>query len=98
MTDRGSVVVADTDAGRCASLAERLRGEGFRVDLSDADEPLGARIRKAKLEKVPHVVVVGDDDVANDTVGDNPRGGKVERDLPVADFLERLRTEIAAHA
>ena len=41
---------------------------------SSADEPLGARIRKAKLEKVPHVVVVGDDDVAHDTVGDNPRG------------------------
>ena len=79
------------------SLAERLRGEGFRVDLADADEPLGARIRKAKLDKVPHVVVVGDDDVANDTVGDNPRGGEVERDLPVATFVHRLRDEIAAH-
>jgi threonyl-tRNA synthetase len=79
-------------------LGDRLRAEGLRVEVTDADEPLGARIRKAKLEKVPHVVVVGDDDVANDTVGDNPRGGKVERDLPVADFLERLRTEIATHA
>ena len=78
-------------------LGDRLRAEGFRVEVIDADEPLGARIRKAKLEKVPHVVVVGDDDVANDTVGDNPRGGDVERGLPVADFVERLRTEIATH-
>jgi threonyl-tRNA synthetase len=69
-----------------------------RVEVTDADEPLGARIRKAKLEKVPHVVVVGDDDVANDTVGENPRGGAVERDLPVAELIERLRTEIATHA
>jgi threonyl-tRNA synthetase len=81
-----------------AGLADRLRAEGVRVDVTDADEPLGARIRKAKLEKVPHVVVVGDDDVANDTVGENPRGGAVERDLPVADLIERLRTEIATHA
>jgi threonyl-tRNA synthetase len=79
-------------------LGVRLRAEGLRVEVTHADEPLGARIRKAKLEKVPHVVVVGDDDVANDTVGDNPRRGDVERDLPVADFLERLRTEIATHA
>jgi hypothetical protein len=43
------------------------------------------------------VVVVGGDDVANDTVGDNPRGGDVERDVPVATFVERLRGEIAAH-
>ena len=79
-------------------LADRLRGEGFRVEVAGADEPLGARIRKAKLEKVPHVVVVGDDDVAHDSVGDNPRGGEVERDVPVADFIERLRTETATHA
>jgi hypothetical protein len=35
--------------------------------------------------------------VANDTVGDNPRGGEVERDVPVTTFVERLRDEIAAH-
>jgi threonyl-tRNA synthetase len=80
------------------ALADRLRSEGFRVETVDADEPLGARIRKAKLDKVPHVLVVGDDDVAHDTVGDNPRGGQVERDVPVAAFVERLRAEVDAHA
>jgi threonyl-tRNA synthetase len=79
-------------------LADRLRAEGFRVTVADADEPLGARIRKAKLDKVPHVVVVGDDDVAGDTVGDNPRGGQVERGVPVATFIERLRTAVDTHA
>ncbi|MGH9235604.1 MAG: threonine--tRNA ligase, partial [Acidimicrobiales bacterium] len=79
-------------------LVERLRSEGFRAEMTDADEPLGARIRRAKLDKVPHVLVVGDDDVAHDTVGDNPRGGHVERDLPVATFIERLRTAVATHA
>jgi hypothetical protein len=44
------------------------------------------------------VVVVGDDDVANDTVGDNAWGQReVERDLPVATFVERVHGEIAAH-
>ncbi len=79
-------------------LAGRLRAEGFRAEVADADEPLGARIRKAKLDKIPHVVVVGDDDVADDTVGDNPRGGKVERGVPVATFIERLRTAVDSHA
>ena len=79
-------------------LADRLRAEGFRAEVADADEPLGARIRKAKLEKIPHVVVVGDDDVAGDTVGDNPRGGQVERGVPVATFIERLHTAVDTHA
>ena len=34
-------------------IADRLRAEGFRADTVAADEPLGARIRKAKLEKLP---------------------------------------------
>ena len=34
-------------------LVERLRAEGFRAEAVEADEPLGARIRKAKLEKMP---------------------------------------------
>ncbi|MGH9282000.1 MAG: His/Gly/Thr/Pro-type tRNA ligase C-terminal domain-containing protein, partial [Acidimicrobiales bacterium] len=59
------------------------------------DEPLGARIRKAKLEKLPYVLVVGDDDVAAGTVGVNARGvDRPERDVPLDAFVARLRTEV----
>src|SRR4051794_25660487 len=64
-------------------LVDRLRAEGFRADYVDASEPLGNRIRKAKLEKLPYVLVVGDTDVEAGTVGVNPRGGAVERDVPL---------------
>ena len=74
-------------------VAERLRDAGFRVDTAEADEPLGARIRKAKLEKLPYVLVVGDDDVAAGTVGVNARGGEVERGVATQAFIERLRAE-----
>ena len=54
-----------------------------------------ARIRAAKLEKLPYVLVVGDDDVAAGTLGVNPRGGDVERDVLVDDFVARLRADVA---
>jgi threonyl-tRNA synthetase len=77
-----------------AKLVRQLEGEGFRADLVEADEPLGARIRRAKLEKIPYVLVVGDDDVANGTVGVNARGSdRPERGVTVGDFVERLRDE-----
>ncbi len=78
-------------------LADRLRAEGFRADTTTTDEPLGARIRRAKLDKLPFVLVVGDDDMEHGTVGVNPRGGEVERDVPVDDFVERLAADVAAH-
>jgi threonyl-tRNA synthetase len=78
-------------------VVRRLGEAGFRADAVEAEEPLGGRIRRAKLEKVPHVLVVGDDDVTNQTVGDNPRGGEVERDIPVDKLVERLRAEVAPY-
>jgi threonyl-tRNA synthetase len=78
------------------AVVARLEDAGYRVDIVDATDALGKRIRAAKLEKLPYVLVVGDDDVANDTVGVNPRGGEVERDVPLQTFIERLRSEAAA--
>ncbi len=78
-------------------ITDRLRGAGFRADHVDAGEPLGARIRKAKLEKLPYVLVVGDDDVADGTVGVNARGAAVERGVPVDDFVDRLRADVLSH-
>jgi threonyl-tRNA synthetase len=88
--------VADAHTDYAHEVMAELRGHGFRVDLVPADETLGNRIRRAKGEKLPYVLVVGDDDVAHHTVGVNPRGGSVERDVPVESFAERLTADVAS--
>ena len=77
------------------SVVAQLRSAGFRVDIDYADEPLGKRIRTAKTTKIPYVLVVGDSDAAAGTVGVNPRGGEVDRDVSVSTFIERLAKEVA---
>ena len=77
-------------------VADRLRSASVRVDAVDATDALGKRIRAAKLEKLPYVLVIGDDDVAANTVGVNPRGGDVERDVPLNSFIEAITGEIAS--
>jgi len=78
-------------------LVDRFDADGFRAGLGEADEPLGGRIRKAKLEKVPYVLVVGDDDVEHGTVGVNERGSdEPERDVPIDLFIERLAAQVTA--
>ena len=67
------------------------------MSVDAADEPLGKRVRSGKVAKVPHVLVVGGDDVVENTVGDNARGADgPERDVPVADFMVRLADEVEA--
>jgi threonyl-tRNA synthetase len=87
--------VASAHEEYAEGVVERVRAAGGRVDLVTASDPLSKRIRAAKLEKIPYVLVVGDDDVAHGTVGVNPRGGEVERDVDVGAFVGRFADEVA---
>ncbi|MCB0972044.1 MAG: threonine--tRNA ligase, partial [Acidimicrobiales bacterium] len=86
--------VRDDHDDYAREVAGELRLLGLRTDIADASDKLGNRIRKAKGEKVPYVLVVGDDDVAARTVGVNPRGGEVERDVALDEFAQRLVDEV----
>ena len=77
-------------------VADRIHAAGGRVDIVHADDQLGKRIRASKLEKIPYILVVGDDDVAANTVGVNPRGGEVERGVGVDEFIARFIDEVAS--
>ncbi len=90
--------VRDDHDAYAFEVAATLRRDGVRVSVEPANEPLGARIRRAKMEKVPYILVVGDDDVASGTVGVNARGANdPERGVSVEDFCSRLRHEIDDH-
>ncbi len=79
-------------------VAKELKADGVRVSVDPANEPLGARIRRAKLEKIPYILVVGDEDVAARTLGINARGANdPERGVGVDEFRTRLLAEIASH-
>jgi len=87
--------ISDGHADYADEVAARLTAAGFRVEVDPADEPLNARVRRGKLEKVPYVLVVGDRDAAAGTVGVNAQGAtRAERDVPVEEFIERLRGEV----
>jgi threonyl-tRNA synthetase len=78
-------------------IVDRLKGEGFRADMLEANEKIGNRVRRGKLEKIPYILVVGDDDVDHGTVGVNRRGSNdPERGVTVDDFVDRLRAEVTA--
>ena len=88
------LAVASAHEEYAAKVVQQLVEDGYRVDLLVADEQLGKRIRASKLERIPYVLVVGDDDVANSTVGVNPRGGDVRRDVPMNEFLQQLSADV----
>ncbi len=91
--------VADRHEAYAHEVAAHLRGAGVRVEVHDASaDTLGARVRRAKVEKVPYVLVVGDDDVAGRTVGVNRRGEeRPERGVALDEFTRELDRVLAGH-
>jgi threonyl-tRNA synthetase len=90
------LAVKDEHAAYAHKVADRLRAVGARVSVDPADEHLKARIRKAKVMKVPYILVVGDDDVHAGTVGVNRRGSnQPERGVELMAFTDKLEDEIA---
>ena len=89
--------VADSHDAYATQVVDALALAGIRAEIVEASDQLGKRIRNAKVEKIPYVLVVGDDDVAASTVGVNARGADVERGVALTDFVARVVAEIAHH-
>jgi threonyl-tRNA synthetase len=92
--------VADRHDPYAFRIVDRLAAEGFRAEMVDAGrDTLSARVRHAKQQKVPYVLVVGDEDAEAGTVGVNRRGSDhPERGVAVDGFVDRLAAEVAERA
>lgn len=76
-------------------VAEKLQRAGVRVESDLRNEKLGYKIREAQLEKIPYMLVIGENESLNSTVSVRRRG---EGDLgaePVEQFIARISGEIA---
>ncbi len=90
------IPVTDGHLSYASEVVAECRAVGLRAELDDSGEKMGALIRRARLAKIPYVLVVGDDDVAGGTVGVNRRGWpKPQHDVTLRSFLDEARDEVA---
>ena len=74
-------------------VAEMLRANGVRVELDERNEKIGYKIREAKLEKVPYVIVVGDAEERDGTVNVNKRGVEEKFSMKAEEFADLVCRE-----
>ena len=75
-------------------VVDALKAAGIRVDIDEADESLGKKIRNGKTEKIPYLLVVGDKEVAAKTVSVESRDHGKQDSSPLPDFITRTKEEI----
>ncbi|MBT2645079.1 threonine--tRNA ligase [Bacillus sp. ISL-41] len=74
-------------------IKEKLKTEGFRVEIDGRDEKIGYKIREAQMQKVPYMLVVGDNEVADKAVNVRKYGEQKSETISFDEFLESFRKE-----
>ena len=97
LAPRQAVVVNITDkhAAHATEAAERLQAAGFRAETDLRNEKIGFKIRELELAKVPYVLVVGDKEVASETVSVRGRHGRDLGSLSQQDLQQMLTEEVS---
>jgi len=74
-------------------VCKKLKESDIRVELDDSNESLGKKIRNAKMQKIPYMIVIGDKEKEAGTITVEGRTEKLEG-LNVEKFIERINKEI----
>lgn len=78
-------------------VVQQLKDAGIRAELDQNNESLGKKIRAAKTEKIPYLLVIGDSEVSAGTATLESREAKLGA-LPIADIVSKLQEEIKTRA
>jgi threonyl-tRNA synthetase len=84
------IPVADAYADYLQGVAERLRAEGIRVEVDTSDDRMQKKIRNASKQKIPFVLIAGEEDVSRGAVSFRFRDGSQDNGVPVDDAVARI--------
>ncbi|MBU8879660.1 threonine--tRNA ligase [Bacillus sp. FJAT-29790] len=75
-------------------VQEQLQAAGFRVELDDRNEKIGYKIREAQMQKIPYMLVVGDNEVTEKAVNVRKYGEQKSETVSFEDFMGALKEEV----
>ena len=88
--------IADRHVEYARELEDKLRRQMIRVDVDDRAEKIGYKIREAQLQKVPYMLVIGDNEVENGTVNVRIRGEQEQLSMSKDEFVQKVASESKA--
>ena len=92
------IPIREEHADYARELAGRFRREGLRVDCMDAPAHMNKKIKQARKDKVPYLLIAGEREVADGTVTVDTRGDKEQKTISADEFLKAAKARIESRA
>ncbi|MFP4066751.1 MAG: threonine--tRNA ligase [Spirochaetaceae bacterium] len=81
-----------------AEVARELSAGGYRVEAELSNERMNAKIRDAQNERIPYMIIVGEQEAGNGQVSLRTRSGEKRNGIPLEEFKELLREKVTSKA
>jgi threonyl-tRNA synthetase len=89
------IPISDAHVDYLQGVADQLRAEGVRVEVDSSDDRMQKKIRTAQKQKVPFMLLAGDEDAGQGAVSFRFRDGTQENGIPIDDAVRRIVADIA---
>ena len=84
------IPIADRHNDYLSDVAQRMRAAGLRVEVDDSDDRMQKKIRNAQVQKVPFMVIAGDQDMEAGAVSFRYRDGHQDNGVPIDEAIQRV--------
>ena len=92
------IPIADQHLDYARKVAVELKSEGIRVEVDERSERMNLKIREAQLQKIPYMLIVGDEEIGSSTVSVRLRSGQTLKAQPLLQFKDRIKMEVETKA
>lgn len=93
-TQVGIVIINETHLNYALKIQKQLLNLGIDSEIYDKNESLSKKIRNAEKQKLPMIVVLGDEEVANESVALRDRRAKEQKNLSLKEFFEFVKGKL----
>ena len=76
-------------------IAKQMRKAGIRIDIDKSDDRMQKKIRNAQVEKIPFMMIVGEEDEKNGAVSFRYRNGEQKNGIPITEAISEVISSIA---
>ncbi len=85
-----AIPIAERHNDYLYDVAKKMRAVGLRVEVDDSDDRMQKKIRNAQLQKVPFMVIAGDNDIESGAVSFRYRDGHQDNGVPIDEAVKRV--------
>jgi threonyl-tRNA synthetase len=88
------IPVADSFADYLGEVIQTMRKAGIRAELDASDDRMQKKVRNAQMQKIPFMVIAGEEDQAAGAVSFRYRNGEQKNGIPIADAIVEIKKTI----